>query len=1489
MNNEISLESLDYGTYQLTYSFGSYEEAFKYEFNEFNKLHTKQLRLPDGKGNIIYLLSNTFDGVIRMINSKNFIIPTSYHRLFYPSVRIGSFMGKRYKINVRKMHNDRAAILKEKTKLRLHGARYLTPSIENIFFSTSDIYEAISPILDKLSIKRNSNEFFKEFIRSLNELSPNNFKESEDKSWNNRLIIIDADSFAFKNGAPLNDNKSNPLYLLYLSYLRNRELSNMNIDMDILICSKNMFIKLNPSTLTMDKFIIFKKALFRIMNANLDNYTDQLQDDEKNEIDILSKDKKVSNIVVGTISPYTKMVSQTTKTTLANAIEKSLKSKAKEKLDLDNNIKQAQEEIAKSTGTEQPTSTNMDLFKKHLMGIQTVSTANPVRNPLSSEQENLFRSIAGNYQPLAVKNGTFIDDDYDPDDEEYSDDSMDEYEDEIESDVKEILSADEEVVKEVLDDIQEKTIPMSNPKTAPISSARDKKLREAQKKVVVKDSTIEEILSRDTRNIPVITENKSNVMKSTNKNMQDISFAYFDKSYINNIYESDILSCFDMLKDKDSPFYITGVDIKDTSTNMDLKETWVVHLTDENKKRHTIKVDIPKFHEDRFMYLNGTKYMMLKQNFYNPLVKDTPGTVIVTTNYFKITTKRKATKSLGTIERIFSLIKKTGDNKLFTIGDSSAGNLKYISSLEYDELSKRIFKFSSNGCEIYFSRDYINDNLSNDIPSDIKGIEFYIGTEGNNPILINEDTGLDRMGRTISEIIENNLSDENKAIYNSIKIPNQKMYAEGKLAGEFIPIIVTLIVWVGLKETLDRMDIKWKFNPNVKRLPLQSNSVRYIRFADGILEYEPKIFAELMLNGLSKLHPEKLKFEDFETESCYDEYIYSQWGSYKGISELKNFYEFLIDPITKIYCEDLFLPSDPVGLLIHAVKLLADNSYVSKASDTSYRTRSIEMIPAILYSCLAKQYKDYVNSGRRLPMTLNQKCVINQLMKEKTVETYSTLNPITEVAKTHSISTKGYKGSNSEYSYDQEKRSYDPTAVGKLALTTSADANVGINRSLVIEPTIVNVRGYREQIEDTDTLKDVNLFSPVEMLTPGTIRNEDPIRSAIASKQSQHIVPVEDAMPALVSNGFDEAIQFHLSDDFVINADEDGQVVDVNEELGFIVVKYKSGKHRAINTKPEIVKNSGGGFYISNNLTPVYTKIGEKFKKDEPLAYHDKYFKYSKLNGLRYAIGPLVKMAFMSSYNTYEDAGICTESLGERMKTSIVYEEVGNFKRNNNILDMVKVGDHVGIGDVLIRFDVSSEDNELSKYLSKLSDENAEFLKNETRGEIKTMHSGKIVDIEVYSLLDPENLSPSLGKIVQEYFDYGKSKKEYLEQFDQSDGVIKAGYLLRDSTEPIKNKYNTIEGTKGVDVKIKIHIEHSDTLGVGDKMALYSANKQITSEIIPKGYEPYSEFRPDEEISVMTSPGTIARRMTPAVIHISAAMKVLIELKRKIKEEIKYK
>ena len=1482
----VDLTKLEYGAYIVENPI--FTENTRYATAEFNKLHIRRVRLPDGRGNIIYLMTNSFENALKIINSKVFISPPTYRKFYYPWIIFDSFMSRRFKINVVQKRTERQAMIREHCKgIQVYPTRTLMKGRDNIFFNTSDIYEAVFPLIKKFPIKRGISEFHKEFNRIITKWTPEIDKPVDDKNFNNRIMIIDADAFAFKQGSKLEENKTNPLFLIYLAFLRTRNLTVLNIDQDMLICSKNMFLKFNPAKINQSMWGKFRMALFRIMKANLDNYVDQLSEEEQDEITQTSEDHIVHNIVNDAIDPYVKDVSPSTKGVLADAIDGSIRTQALSMDAVARIVRQEKNAISKNIGTDQTTQKqpSSEIPKR------TLSGTNPYE-PLAKKKENLFNAIIKDYRPLAQK--------IDGDDgiSEEDEDVIEEYEDEIKSDVNDIMNTDETIKEEVIDEIQDKVAPLDNIRTAPINSARDKKLREKQKKVIVRTSTIEEILERDIRHVPIQSDNKGHALKTTNKNMHNVTFANFDKTYIDELYTKDILTCFDMLKDKNAPFYITGVTIKDTSDSLNLKETWSVHLTDETGERSTVKIDVPKFYQNRFMWLNGSKWVILKQNLYNPIVKDSPDVLFITTNYNKITIKRKATKSIDAVERIFSLEKtaqkRKAGGKIFIAGDSSKENInsKFINSLEYDELSRRIFKYSSDGCEIYFSREYLQEKEKElKPPKDIKGNEFFIGYEKDVPILINEDSGLDRLGRTISEIIVQHLPEDYRIIYNNIKSSKQPMFVRATMSDQPIPVVVILTIWIGFSKMLDKLGIKWTFRKDIRNIP-KSKTSGYIKFANGVLEYEKQIHAELILNGINQLNPSKLNFEDLDSPNCCDDYIKSLWGDFRGIGEIRTFYEFLIDPITKDVCKDLMLPTEADELLIYAVRLLCDNKCATKSDDRSYRLRSIEQIPSVLYSLIVKQYSAHLNKG--VPMTLQQNILISTIMNQKksglNKDEYSTLNPVVEVARLHTVSTKGVRGSNTEESYDEKKRSYSDTSVGKIAMSTSTDLKVGINKEIVIEPTLTNVRGYRDQVEDVETLKDVNLFSPVEMLTPGCVRHDDAIRTAMAGRQSGHVVPVEDASPALISNGFDESIQFHLSNDFVVNAEEDGEVIDVNNETGFIIVKYKSGKNFAINTSLEIVKNSGSAFFLANQLKPTLSKVGQKFKKDDVLAYHPRYFQYSKMNGLRYSMGPLVKMAIMSTYNTYEDAGICTNLLAERMKSKITYQTEITLKRNSNVLQMVKIGDKVNIGDLLLKYDTSHDDAPIVKWLERLSDEEdlRTLHETETKSDVRADNAGVVIDIKVYTTHDPSNLSASLGKIVKQYFKKGINRKTYLERYDDSPGIVKAGYMLTDNTEPTVSRFGKIKRHQNCDVLIEIYIESSHVMGVGDKLALYSANKQIVSEIIPEGYEPYSEFRPDEEISVLTSPGTIARRMTTSVIQVGAAMKVMIELKRKIQDMIRY-
>ncbi len=384
----------------------------------------------------------------------------------------------------------------------------------------------------------------------------------------------------------------------------------------------------------------------------------------------------------------------------------------------------------------------------------------------------------------------------------------------------------------------------------------------------------------------------------------------------------------------------------------------------------------------------------------------------------------------------------------------------------------------------------------------------------------------------------------------------------------------------------------------------------------------------------------------------------------------------------------------------------------------------------------------------------------------------------------------------------------------------------------------------------------------------------------MSSKQSKHIVPVEKSSPVLVSNGAEQIIQYHLSSDFIVRAKEDGKIIEFDEAAGLYIVEYKSGEKQAIDVSPKIVKNGAGGFYLSNQLQCDLT-VGKSFKKDDIIAYDKNFFQTDKLTGNRFNIGSLQKVACMSAYFTYEDSSCFTKKLSEDMTAKIVMQKPVVLGKNANVDYIVNVGDKVQVGDELMRFEMSFKEDDINKFLASIGDDLKEEIHSLHQTPIKSKYSGTIIDIKMYSTVDLEELSPSLRRLMTKYYDRIKKKHNVINKHDKSKAIYKMGVLLNESTGKIEAKYGKVKGNDvGEGVLIEFYIEYRDKLGVGDKITYFTALKSVLGKQIEEGYEPYSEFRPDEEISSAIAPGAVLARMTPSILLTMFANKVLIELKR---------
>ena len=113
----------------------------------------------------------------------------------------------------------------------------------------------------------------------------------------------------------------------------------------------------------------------------------------------------------------------------------------------------------------------------------------------------------------------------------------------------------------------------------------------------------------------------------------------------------------------------------------------------------------------------------------------------------------------------------------------------------------------------------------------------------------------------------------------------------------------------------------------------------------------------------------------------------------------------------------------------------------------------------------------------------------------------------------------------------------------------------------------------------------------------------------------------------------------------------------------------------------------------------------------------------------------------------------------------------------------------------------------------------------------------------------------------------------------------KCGQIIANAPEVVKPDYqNRVKGVQigsdGKGVAIIFFVEFTDIAKTGDKGSAFTALKFTTSHVIPEGKEPYSEYRPDEEISTFVAPSAIIARKTPSILLTMFANKCIIEMKR---------
>lgn len=1053
---------------------------------------------------------------------------------------------------------------------------------------------------------------------------------------------------------------------------------------------------------------------------------------------------------------------------------------------------------------------------------------------------------------------------------------------------------DDEAFKKLLIDLKNQE--EDNVRVSKARAARIVELSNQLKDKEVAGKSVKDLLAQNPNDVELpVTKLKLNTI---NKEWEDMSFMNFDKTYDP---DSDIVKMLDNMKNWSYPIGIRDIIVKDNSTSEDCLNLWEIMCEDYKGSRFKLKVDIPKFIDDKYLILRGNKKSLMIQSTLMPIIKTDLDTcqIVGVGGYNKIFVRQYGAgvgKSMMHVDKLIKTLNRYDGKDLKIIyGDNSKTCNKYELPVDYIDLASYYNKIETDNFILYFNQDELRMDYEVD---DIKGLPLGIYKSSTTALakesadtIIYYDANVAKDFNTVSRFISYIIMgavDSAKIIeiYDSIVATGKRyMYSRASILSIKIPLVIVCAYVEGLSTTLRKAKIDFSFVQKLDKQIKMSDAVDYIKFSDGYLVYTSSYASSLLMNGLKSCDTESYSLNSINSKEMYMDFLTDFGGNLKS-DGLDNSYDCMLDPITKEILEICGLPTDYVSVLLYANNLLADNKFIKHTDVSVRRLRRKELIAGYFYKALTTAYQSYASQIRHTrkntKMTMKQSAVIDMLLsKDPSSGDLSINNCVNDVESSNTVTSKGLVGMNTDRAYSLDKRGFDDSMLNVLGMSTGFSGNVGINRQATIDCNIQGARGFIKPINNNiEKLGTVKSLTITEALTPFGSTHDDPFRTLMTHIQtSKHMVRTTYSDPLLITNGSDEAMPYLVSDIFAFKAKKDGTVkevvLDPKEKNSYMIIEYKDGSHDFVDLSEKIEKNSDGGYYVPLKLD-TDLKPGKKVKQGEILAYDKSSFSNSlgESDNLAVNIGTLAKIAILNTDEGYEDSAACTESFARRLGTEVITKIEKTIDKNANVFLMKKIGESIMEGDTILSYQNAYDDevaNSILRNLALSQDEISELGRNPVLAD----HTGILDDIKIYRTVEIDELSPSLQSLVKAYESPIKKKKAVYKEYGLD-------YSMLPTTKKMENTGKTKNVYDGV--KIEFYIKYTDNMSIGDKVVFYSANKGIIKYLIPDGQEPYTEFRKDEKIDAFVSISAINGRMVCSVPIYGAIAKLMVELDRSCKD-----
>lgn len=994
-------------------------------------------------------------------------------------------------------------------------------------------------------------------------------------------------------------------------------------------------------------------------------------------------------------------------------------------------------------------------------------------------------------------------------------------------------------------------------------------LKEKYKSVKIDgENTINEIIGKSA-NISIDKTKAGNfVPQIKNPKLIDINSVNFQRSYVKNNYQADIINAVRSLSiNKEVPLYITKADITDTSTQSTNQLTYKFILEDEFKKKHTLKFDIPKIDEFGMVKISGTKKYLKKQLIRLPICKIGEDKVYVTTELNSYQVMRKGTllnRSSEIIRKVLTEYLIDRENIAIERGNCTKENANYITTLEYDTLASNYFFIKINNedskfgeyIEIYFSQPHIRHILKKH-PEINTGFENNILPDNILPIAINytrktiyyiDVKDNSSVNGTILGILMDVFQDDSQNLINfikTVKTPKRRMCTKIEIQDKTVPLISFLgylFSWDRIKSYFPENEIEFS------EKPIKNTNKLYVKFYNGYLYYNQyPLEGSLLLNGLTEIDTENYNYEDLNNKGFYINYTYNKFHTRNIVKGWITAKECMLDLKTLQILAELGLPTDFLEIFLYCNNLLTDNQVKSESDVTNYRIRSNEIISECVYKVLNDEYTKYKKgTSKKKTISIPRNAVLSKIYKTDILANYDSISPVGEIREMNLTTFKGPGGTKLEQAFTVPKRAYNESYYGIFAWSTPDNQNAGITKELTINANILNTLGFVGKTEGDDKNLN-NIASIAEAVTPFANRYDDPSRVAFISTQNAHVCGLSNSSLPPVRTGVEKIIRSMAGSNFVTNAPKAGKVIDVDEVSKKLYVQYNDGTKDVLDYDGVKLKNSD----IFNVTTrDVNVKPGQSFKEGETLVYDSRFFKKDPVtNELVYtqAINGLI--AITENCFTEDDSDLITESFAEKISTNITHRRQISIKMTDTIFSYAKIGDFVYGESPLLAFDDSGmyDDTQDADLEDELFRDMKESLSSNVIGSMvhqmpKAKFVGVISDIKIYWTKPLAFASRSVKEMIDEWSKGIKSQIRNEEAFTGSKKLSPKRKLLEVTNLSLNEKnINGCEVDPDGGLVIEYYISEENFMGTGDKISLNSSLKTVNAEIVKKELEPYCE------------------------------------------------